>query len=50
MYEDTAYSPLQPQLIYTYYAAGVVEKIDMNKYPVNWTSLNFNDANMAECA
>lgn len=43
--EDTAYSALQPQLIYTYYAAGPTEKVDMNKYPDAWTILNFNDAN-----
>jgi len=41
--EDSAYAALQPQLIYTYYAAGPAEKIDMNKYPDAWTSLNFDD-------
>ena len=41
--QDEAYSPLQPQLIYTYYAAGATEKIDMNNYPQNWTSLNYDD-------
>ncbi|MFT4153024.1 hypothetical protein [Parafilimonas sp.] len=31
--EDTAYSPLQPQLIYVYYAAGAAEKTDIDIYP-----------------
>ena len=42
--KDSAYGALQPQLIYTYYAAGPGERIDMNKYPDAWTSLNFDDA------
>lgn len=41
---DTAYSPLQPQLIYTYYAVGATEKVNMNVYPGDWTSLNFDDS------
>ncbi len=41
---DAAYNPLQPQLIYTYYAAGAAEKIDMNDYPENWTAINYDDA------
>jgi alpha-L-rhamnosidase len=41
---DSAYNPLQPQLIYTYYAAGAAEKIDMNYYPQNWTATNYDDA------
>ncbi len=41
---DSAYNPLQPQLIYTYYAAGAAEKIDMNYYPENWTAVNYDDA------
>ena len=41
--QDEAYSALQPQLIYTYYAAGPGEKINMNFYPENWTSLNYDD-------
>ena len=43
--QDTAYSPLQPQLTYTYYAVGATEKVDMNVYPKAWTSLNFDDKN-----
>ena len=42
--QDKAYSPLQPQLIFTYYAAGATEKIDINLYPEQWTELNFNDS------
>ncbi|MFI5129664.1 MAG: alpha-L-rhamnosidase C-terminal domain-containing protein [Chitinophagales bacterium] len=42
--KDNAYSPLQPQLIYTYYAAGPTEKIDYNYYPDGWTTINYNDA------
>jgi hypothetical protein len=41
--QDTAYSPLQPQLTYTYYAVGATEKVNMNAYPEAWTSLNFDD-------
>jgi hypothetical protein len=41
---DSAYNPLQPLLIYTYYAAGAAEKFDMNYYPENWTNINYNDA------
>lgn len=40
---DSSYSPLQPDLIYTYYVAGPGEKIDYAKYPVNWQSTNYND-------
>ena len=42
--QDSAYAALEPQLIYTYYAAGATEKIDMNKYPDAWASLSFDDA------
>ncbi len=41
--QNNAYSPLQPQLTYTYYAVGATEKVDMNVYPKAWTSLNFDD-------
>ena len=41
--QDKAYSPLIPQLIYTYYAAGATEKVDMNLYDDNWTATNFDD-------
>jgi hypothetical protein len=42
---DTAYSALRPDLIYTYYAAGPGEKIDMNNYPQNWMAPDYNDTN-----
>ena len=42
--QNKAYSPLQPQLIYTYYAVGATEKVDMNNYPRAWTSVNFDDS------
>jgi alpha-L-rhamnosidase len=42
--KDSAYGPLQPQLIYTYYAAGPTEKIDYNYYPEGWTETGYNDA------
>ena len=42
--EDSSYSPLQPDLIYTYYVAGPGEKIDYAKYPANWQSNEFNDS------
>ncbi|MEP6465822.1 MAG: alpha-rhamnosidase, partial [Parafilimonas sp.] len=40
--QDKAYSPLQPQLTYTYYAVDATEKVDMNNYPQRWTSINFD--------
>lgn len=42
--KDSAYSPLHPQLIYTYYAAGATEKVDMNNYPVGWEATAFDDS------
>lgn len=42
--QDSAYSALQPRLIYTYYAAGPTERIDYNYYPYDWTTVNYNDA------
>ncbi|HEY2725686.1 MAG TPA: alpha-L-rhamnosidase N-terminal domain-containing protein, partial [Parafilimonas sp.] len=42
--QDTAYSALQPQLIYTYYAVGATEKVDMNLFLENWASINFDDS------
>ena len=42
--KDSAYNPLQPQLIYTYYAAGPTERIDYNYYPHGWAEENYNDA------
>jgi len=40
---DSSYSPLQPDLIYTYYVAGPGEKIDYAKYPANWEINQYND-------
>jgi len=40
---DSSYSPLQPDLIYSYYVAGPGEKIDYAKYPANWENSNYND-------
>jgi hypothetical protein len=42
--QDAAYSPLQPQLIYTYYAAGPAEKVDYNTYPSGWQAAGFDDS------
>ena len=41
---DSSYSPLTPDLLYTYYVCGPGEKIDYAKYPVNWQNSNYNDA------
>lgn len=40
---DSSYSPLSPDLIYTYYVAGPGEKIEYSKHPVNWESAGYND-------
>jgi len=42
--EDNAYNPLQPQLIYTYYAAGPADKVDYNQYPTGWQQQGFDDS------
>ena len=42
--KDESYQPLPPDLIYTYYAAGPGEKIDLNKSPGNWQSAGYSDA------
>ena len=39
--KDTAYHPLQPELVYSYYAAGPTERIDYNHYPGRWTEVNY---------
>jgi alpha-L-rhamnosidase len=41
---NKAYSPLQPLLVYSYYAAGPTERIDYHLYPTDWTGISFNDA------
>ena len=42
--KDSSYSPLQPDLLYTYYVAGPGEKIDYSQYPANWKDSNYNDS------
>lgn len=41
--KDSSYTPLPPDLIYTYYVAGPGEKIDYSKHPADWESSNYND-------
>ena len=40
---DSSYSPLQPDLIYSYYVAGPGEEINYEKYPTDWQSNEYND-------
>lgn len=40
---DSSYSPLHPDLIYSYYVAGPGEKIDYANYPADWQNNNYND-------
>ena len=40
---DSSYSPLQPDLIYSYYVAGPGEKVDYAKYPHGWETNQYND-------
>lgn len=40
-----SYSPLKPDLTYTYYALGPGERVDMNLFPQGWESLEFKDSN-----
>jgi hypothetical protein len=40
---DSAYQPLQPELVYSYYAAGPTERINFNHYPLNWADPGFDD-------
>ncbi|MBS1505887.1 MAG: alpha-rhamnosidase [Bacteroidetes bacterium] len=39
-----SYSPLKPDLTYTYYALGPGEHVDMNAFPLGWESLEYNDS------
>ncbi|HYK44258.1 MAG TPA: alpha-L-rhamnosidase N-terminal domain-containing protein [Parafilimonas sp.] len=41
--QNSAYSALQPQLTYTYYAAGPGEKVDMNLWPSGWEESDLDD-------
>jgi hypothetical protein len=42
---DSSYSPLTPNLIYTYYVAGAGELVDRRKAIKNWNTVNFEDSN-----
>jgi hypothetical protein len=42
--QDSAYSPLSPLLVYSYYVAGPTEKIDYHHYPSGWMDINYNVA------
>jgi len=42
---DTAYRPLNVELIYSYYVAGPGEQVDMQHQPKNWQSADFDDSN-----
>ena len=42
--QDSAYSPLAPLLVYSYYAAGPTEKIDYHSYPSGWMQNDYKDA------
>ncbi|MEO8109645.1 MAG: alpha-L-rhamnosidase C-terminal domain-containing protein [Ginsengibacter sp.] len=44
---DSSYSPLQPDLIYTYYVAGPGDKIDYVKYPAGWQTKEYDDSGWA---
>lgn len=43
-YRDSAYSPLPVNLIYSYYAAGPGEMVDMKRQPKNWQQPGFDDS------
>jgi len=40
-YKDDCYSPLKPELIYSYYVAGPGEVIDYRKFPSGWKNLSY---------
>ena len=40
---DSSYSPLNPELIYSYYVSGPGELIDFNRSAGNWKEQGFND-------
>ncbi|HVV55340.1 MAG TPA: alpha-L-rhamnosidase C-terminal domain-containing protein, partial [Mucilaginibacter sp.] len=41
---DTASQPLQVDLVYSYYAAGPGEFVDMRSHPENWQQTGFDDS------
>ncbi|MDB5025003.1 MAG: Bacterial alpha-L-rhamnosidase [Mucilaginibacter sp.] len=42
-YRDSAYSPLPVELIYSYYASGPGEMVDMKLHPQQWQQADFDD-------
>ena len=48
--QDTSYSPLLPDLTYTYYVAGPGEKIDYRKYPSGWKETLYADSGWVAAA
>lgn len=42
-FNDKSYTPLAPDLTYTYYALGPGEHVDLNSLPQGWETLEFND-------
>lgn len=45
---DSSYSPLRPDLIYTYYVAGPGEKIDFARTANGWNNIQYNDSGWAK--
>ena len=43
-YRDSAYSPLPVELVYSYYAAGPGDMVDMKRHPQQWQQVNFDDS------
>ncbi|HEY5824150.1 MAG TPA: alpha-L-rhamnosidase N-terminal domain-containing protein, partial [Cyclobacteriaceae bacterium] len=46
--QNKSYSPLTPDLIYTYFALGPTERIDYNTYPSGWELNGYDDKSWAE--
>ena len=40
--KDKSYSPLNPELIYSYYVAGPGEQIDYNQFPAGWNKSGYD--------
>jgi alpha-L-rhamnosidase len=40
--KDKSYSPLNPELIYSYYVAGPGEQIDYNQFPTGWNKSGYD--------
>ena len=41
---NEAYSVKKPEVTYVYYVVGPQETVDMNKYPLRWELMNFDDS------